>query len=145
MKQIIALVLLFTWMLLIIIMMGEPQMNDQVNESVGSGPQWIGWTLVSFILFTPFIVIKLMDGKTKQAKHNTYIHGIKLNDMITTTQVLDQAKQMDAVSFEKWMDKNNVGYEWLDVTLTDYNDGYYNILLDDGTNVCFIDGEFIED
>jgi hypothetical protein len=65
--------------------------------------------------------------------------------MITTTQVLDQAKQMDAVSFEKWMDKNNVGYEWLDVTLTDYNDGYYNILLDDGTNVCFIDGEFIED
>ena len=62
--------------------MGEPQMNDQVNESVGSGPQWIGWTLVSFILFTPFIVIKLMDGKTKQAKHNTYIHGIKLIDMI---------------------------------------------------------------
>ena len=61
--------------------MGEPQMNDQVNESVGSGPQWIGWTLVAFILFTPFIVIKLMDGKTKQAKHNTYIHGIKLNDM----------------------------------------------------------------
>ena len=52
--------------------------------------------------------------------------------MITTTQVLDQAKQMDAVTFEEWMDKNNVGYEWLDVTLTDYNDGYYNILLDDG-------------
>ena len=61
--------------------MGEPQMNDQVNESVGSGPQWIGWTLVAFILFTPFIVIKLMDGKTKQAKHNTYIHGIKLMNM----------------------------------------------------------------
>ena len=81
MKQIIALVLLFTWMLLIIIMMGEPQMNDQVNESVGSGPQWIGWTLVAFILFTPFIVIKLMDGKTKQAKHNTYIHGINNYNM----------------------------------------------------------------
>ena len=58
--------------------MGEPQMNDQMNESVGSGPQWIGWTLVAFILFTPFIVIKLMDGKTKQAKHNTYIHGMKI-------------------------------------------------------------------
>ena len=56
--------------------MGEPQMNDQVNESVGSGSQWVGWTLAAFILFTPFIVIKLMDGKTKQAKHNTYIHGI---------------------------------------------------------------------
>jgi len=65
--------------------------------------------------------------------------------MITTTQVLDQAKQMNAVTFEKWMDKNNVGYEWLDVTLTDRNDGFYNILLDDGTNVCFIDGKFIED
>ena len=85
MKQIIALVLLFTWMLLIIIMMGEPQMNDQVNESVGSGPQWIGWTLVAFILFTPFIVIKLMDGKTKQAKHNTYIHGINNYNMSKLT------------------------------------------------------------
>ena len=85
MKQIIALVLLFTWMLLIIIMMGEPQMNDQMNESVGSGPQWIGWTLVAFILFTPFIVIKLMDGKTKQAKHNTYIHGINNYNMSKLT------------------------------------------------------------
>ena len=85
MKQIIALVLLLIWMGLIIIMMGEPQMNDQVNESVGSGPQWIGWTLVSFILFTPFIVIKLMDGKTKQAKHNTYIHGINNYNMSKLT------------------------------------------------------------
>ena len=66
--------------------MGEPQMNDQVNESVGSGPQWIGWTLVAFILFTPFIVIKLMDGKTKQAKHNTYIHGIKIMNMKQITK-----------------------------------------------------------
>ena len=65
MKQIIALVLLLIWMGLILLMMGEPQMNDQVNESVGSGFQWVGWTLVAFILFTPFIVIKLMDGKTK--------------------------------------------------------------------------------
>jgi len=65
MKQIIALVLLFTWMGLILLMMGEPQMNDQMNESVSSGSQWIGWTLAAFILFTPFIVIKLMDGKTK--------------------------------------------------------------------------------
>ena len=63
--------------------MGEPQMNDQVNESVGSGSQWIGWTLVAFILFTPFIVIKLMDGKTKQAKHNTYIHGMEKIIMTT--------------------------------------------------------------
>ena len=81
MKQIIALVLLLIWMGLILLMMGEPQMNDQVNESVGSGPQWIGWTLVAFILFTPFIIIKLMDGKTKQAKHNTYIHGINNYNM----------------------------------------------------------------
>ena len=64
--------------------MGEPQMNDQVNESVGSGSQWIEWTLAAFILFTPFIVIKLMDGKTKQAKHNTYIHGIKIKNYEVT-------------------------------------------------------------
>ena len=65
--------------------MGEPQMNDQMNESVSSGSQWIGWTLAAFILFTPFIVIKLMDGKTKQAKHNTYIHGINNYNMSKLT------------------------------------------------------------
>ena len=62
MKQIIALVLLFTWMLLIILMMGEPTFD---GEPVTPTPEWIGWSLVAFILFTPFIVIKLMDGKTR--------------------------------------------------------------------------------
>ena len=82
--------------------MGEPQMNDQVNESVGSGPQWIGWTLVSFILFTPFIVIKLMDGKTKQAKHNTYLHVIIIMNMkqIVTINVAT-FKAGDKVQFHR--------------------------------------------
>jgi hypothetical protein len=70
MKQIIALALLFTWIVLLLLMMGEPQMHDQMDESfnhlsVSSGSQWIGWGLVAFITFTPLIVIKLMDGKTK--------------------------------------------------------------------------------
>ena len=128
--------------------MGEPQMNDQVNESVGSGPQWIGWTLVSFILFTPFIVIKLMDGKTKQAKHNTYIHVIKLIIMktaITTTKIINKAKKLDAAAFDKWLTKNDVNYDWLDVTLTDMNDGWYNIVLEDDTNICFVDGKYMAD
>ena len=63
MKRIIALTLLFTWIILLLLMMGEPQMDDQINESVSSGSQWIGWGLVSFILFVPFIVIKLMGSK----------------------------------------------------------------------------------
>ena len=72
MKQIIALVLLLIWMGLILLMAGEPQMGDIQTQS----PQWIGWLFLTFILGAPFIVIKMIDGKTKQAKHNTYIHGI---------------------------------------------------------------------
>jgi hypothetical protein len=49
-------------MLLIILMMGEPTFD---GEPVTPTPEWIGWSLVAFILFTPFIVIKLMDGKTR--------------------------------------------------------------------------------
>ena len=71
MKRIIALALLFTWIILLLLMMGEPRTSDHqyisehMHDSVSSGSQWIGWSLAAFILFTPFIVIKLMDGKTK--------------------------------------------------------------------------------
>ena len=95
--------------------MGEPQMNDQVNESVGSGSQWIGWTLAAFILFTPFIVIKLMDGKTKQAKYNTYIHGIKIMNMkqILTTQPVVTFKKGDRVQFNRSINDRGMRM-WLD-------------------------------
>ena len=64
-----------------------------------------------------------------------------------TEEILKKAssKGMNAVKFDKWLDTNNINYEWLDVTLTDFNDGYYNILLEDDTNICFVDGKFINE
>ena len=64
-----------------------------------------------------------------------------------TSEIIKKANsiEMDAVKFDKWLDENNINYEWLDVCLTNFNDGYYNILLEDDTNICFVDGKFIND
>jgi hypothetical protein len=64
-----------------------------------------------------------------------------------TSEILKKANSigMDAVTFDTWLNENNINFEWLDVTLTDFNDGYYNILLEDDTNICFVDGEFINE
>ena len=64
---------------------------------------------------------------------------------ITTTQILKHAKKVDAAAFDKWLTKNDVNYDWLDITLTDMNDGWYNIVLEDDTNICFVDGKYIAD
>jgi len=64
---------------------------------------------------------------------------------ITTTQILKHAKKVDAAAFDKWLTKNDVNYDWLDVTLTDMNEGWYNIVLEDDTNICFVNGKFIND
>jgi hypothetical protein len=66
---------------------------------------------------------------------------------MTTQEIIQKAnsKGIDAVKFDKWLDTNNINYEWLDVCLTNFNDGYYNILLEDDTNILFIDGKFIND
>lgn len=58
--------------------------------------------------------------------------------------IIEKAKQVDAITFDKWLTDSKVNYEWLDVTLSDFNDGYYNIELQDGTNILFINGEFAE-
>jgi hypothetical protein len=57
-------------------------------------------------------------------------------------EIIQKAESTDAVGFDAWLSENNVNYEWLDVTLTDLNDGYYNILLEDDTNILFIDGVY---
>ena len=64
-----------------------------------------------------------------------------------TLEILEKANSigMDAVKFDKWLDDNNINFEWLDVCLTNLNDGYYNILLEDDTNICFVDGKFINE
>ena len=64
-----------------------------------------------------------------------------------TSEIIKKANsiEMDAVKFDKWLNENNINYEWLDVCLTNLNDGYYNILLEDDTNICFVDGKFINE
>ena len=51
------------------------------------------------------------------------------------------AKVKDAVGFDRFCEDNNIINEWLEVTLTDFNDGYYNVVLPEyGLNVMYIDG-----
>jgi hypothetical protein len=66
---------------------------------------------------------------------------------MTNQEIIQKAMSpdMDAVKFDKWLDTNNIDYEWLDVTLTDFNDGYYNILVNDDVNILFIDGVYQND
>ena len=66
---------------------------------------------------------------------------------MTNQEIIQKAMSpgMDAVKFDKWLDTNNINYEWLDVTLTDFNDGYYNILVNDDVNILFIDGVYQND
>ncbi len=65
---------------------------------------------------------------------------------MTLKQIIAQAKQVDAVDFNKFLDANNIRNSWLDVTLTDFNDGPYNITLDDFDqyNISFYDGIYEE-
>lgn len=67
---------------------------------------------------------------------------------ITITAIHNAALSNDAVGFDAWCDKNRVDVTWLDVTLTDFNDGYYNVELPTyGLEISFYNGvleEFIE-
>jgi hypothetical protein len=60
---------------------------------------------------------------------------------ITITSIHNAALSNDAVGFDAWCDKNKVDVTWLDVTLTDFNDGYYNVELPAyNLEVCYCDG-----
>jgi hypothetical protein len=65
---------------------------------------------------------------------------------MTLEQIKQQAQTLDAVTFEKWMDDNNINYTWLDVTIGNLNDEYYNITLDDYDDefISFYDGKYEE-
>ena len=68
--------------------------------------------------------------------------------MKTLNEIRTFAETNDAVSFDKYCDVNGISNEWLDVTLTDFNDEYYNVYLSEyGLNVMYYNGkleEFIE-
>jgi hypothetical protein len=51
------------------------------------------------------------------------INNISISDIKT------YAKAHTASEFEAFCLSNRIGVSWLDVTLTDFNDGYYNVQL----------------
>jgi hypothetical protein len=64
-----------------------------------------------------------------------------INPMITPNEIRTFAAANDAVAFDKWCDDNGIPNEWLDVTLTDFNDGFYNVdLFVHGVNVMYYNG-----
>ena len=65
MKQIIALVLLATWMVVVVLMAGEPVMNEWYESSPPEPSPWIGYLFLVFVFGTPFLVMKLIGNKTK--------------------------------------------------------------------------------
>jgi len=64
---------------------------------------------------------------------------------ITKKEIYDLAPKMDAKAFDAFCEKNNVDTTWLDVTLSDYNQEYYNVDLPTlGLNVIYYDGALEE-
>ena len=65
---------------------------------------------------------------------------------MTLDQILQKAEQMDAVQFDKFLTENKINNTWLDVCITDYNQDYFNITLDDYDyhNVIFYNGVYEE-
>jgi hypothetical protein len=64
-----------------------------------------------------------------------------INPMITLNEIRTFAENNNAAEFDRWCDINGIPNEWLDVTLTDFNDGYYNVdLFAHGVNVMYYNG-----
>ena len=71
--------------------------------------------------------------------------GMIINPRIVELEEIKSvARKLDAATFQKWMDDNNISYQWLDCTLTDLNDGDYNITLDDYDDefISFYNGKY---
>ena len=61
--------------------------------------------------------------------------------MKTLNEIRTFAETNDAATFDRFCDTNSISNEWLDVTITDFNDGYYNVVLPEyGLNVMYYDG-----
>ncbi len=66
---------------------------------------------------------------------------------VTGKQLFKKAISKTASKFIKWLDKNNIAFEFEDVdNIMDYNEGFVNITVEcidevDGVALLFIDGE----
>ena len=62
-KLIVSSFILIIWGTMVVVMMGEPTFN---GEPATPAPEWVGWAIVVFILFTPFIVMGLLDSDKRK-------------------------------------------------------------------------------
>ena len=56
---------------------------------------------------------------------------------MTIEQILIQARILDAKDFAQYLDAYKINWTMLDACLTNYNDDYFNLTLDDYDD-CFI-------
>jgi hypothetical protein len=65
---------------------------------------------------------------------------------ISLEELMNDTTGMNPVQFEAYCDTNQIQIEWLDVTLSDFNDGFYNVTLTgyNDINVFASDGSPIE-
>lgn len=65
---------------------------------------------------------------------------------ITLKQLIKETAGMNPVQFEAYCETNKIETEWLDVTLTDFNEGFYNVTLPDynDRSVFASDGSEVE-
>jgi hypothetical protein len=63
--------------------------------------------------------------------------------MTTITNILNAAKSLNAQNFAKFLDNNKISFTILDCNIMDYNDDYFNIIIDKfDENILFFNGEF---
>ena len=61
---------------------------------------------------------------------------------ITLNEIIDFAENNNAAEFNEWCESQGIDLEWLDITLTNINEGYYNVILSDyDLNVMYYNGE----
>lgn len=67
------------------------------------------------------------------------------NMNITLETLMNETTGMNPVQFEAYCEKNNILVEWLEVCITDFNDGVYNVALSDydDVSVFAVDGSTI--
>ena len=61
---------------------------------------------------------------------------------ITLNEIIDFAEDNTASEFNEWCETHGIELELLDITLTDINKGYYNVILSEyDLNVMYYNGE----
>jgi len=96
-------------------------------------------------------VVKIFEKVLGYMKSFSYVYSVMretlnpltdmINPMITLNEIRTFAENNNAAEFDRWCDINGIPNEWLDVTLTDFNDGFYNVdLFAHGVNVLYYNG-----